>query len=349
MKKTKRTIIIMCMIACALSGCGKEKTGEGEGNKVQENQFQSSVQELKQRKNTTIFSKYLELVGNDYSEISDQYVDTITSNTELNGLTVEIHSMEKEFTELPGKWKIFYNYYDGEKESYENGILPEKLSMPYLIGENEKKKSSEILEILEREYGQYDEKYKSPFSTESNEEQIQCYQWDTVETNYGMTLTVENDRCKIIFSHELEAFDKQKILQPVYEENENLEKQYWEQMLNSYKRESVESLWDENYEEAQKNLEAMFRDGYQIKENVLEYFRVNNYAAWVWTEKLGKSASALLLDNEEEYFLVHVNFEISNEKEEKAVDDYILVGKVDENWKICNMPAVLNLLDDISF
>ena len=58
---------------------------------------------------------------------------------------------------------------------------------------------------------------------------------------------------------------------------------------------------------------------------------------------------ALLLDKEEEYFLVHVNFEISNEKEEKAVDDYILVGKVNDNWKICNMPAVLNLLDDISF
>lgn len=43
------------MIACALSGCGKEKTGEGESKKVQENQFQSSVQELKQRKNATIF------------------------------------------------------------------------------------------------------------------------------------------------------------------------------------------------------------------------------------------------------------------------------------------------------
>lgn len=57
-----------------------------------------------------------------------------------------------------------------------------------------------------------------------------------------MTLTVENDRYKITFSHELEVFDKQKILQPVYEENENLEKQYWEQMLNSYKRERVESL-----------------------------------------------------------------------------------------------------------
>lgn len=39
----------------------------------------------------------------------------------------------------------FYNYYDGEKESYENGSLPEKLSMPYLIGEG-KKKSSELLE-----------------------------------------------------------------------------------------------------------------------------------------------------------------------------------------------------------
>ena len=58
-------------------------------------------------------------------------------------------------------------------------------------------------------------------------------------------------------------------------------------------------------------------------------------------QELGKSAGALLLDKEEEYFLVHVNFEISNEKEEKAVDDYILVGKVNDNWKICNMPAVL--------
>lgn len=77
------------MIACALSGCGKEKTGEGESKKVQENQFQSSVQELKQRKNATIFSKYLELVGNNYSEISDQYVDTITSNTELDGFAIE--------------------------------------------------------------------------------------------------------------------------------------------------------------------------------------------------------------------------------------------------------------------
>lgn len=83
------------MIACALSGCGKEKTGEGESKKVQENQFQSSVQELKQRKNATIFSKYLELVGNDYSEISDQYVDTITSNTELDGFAIETHSIEK--------------------------------------------------------------------------------------------------------------------------------------------------------------------------------------------------------------------------------------------------------------
>ena len=344
----KRAIIIICMIACALSGCGKEKTGEGESKKVQENQFQSSVQELKQRKNATIFSKYLELVGNDYSEISDQYVDTITSNTELDGFAIETHSIEKEFTELPGKWKIFYNYYDGEKESYENGSLPEKLSMPYLIGEG-KKKSSEILEKLEREYGKYDEDYEIPFNTESNEEQIQCYQWDSVEANYGMTLTVENDRYKITFSHELEVFDKQKILQPVYEENENLEKQYWEQMLNSYKRERVESLWNVRYEEAQENLETMFQNGYQIKENVLECFRVNNYAAWVWTEELGKSAGALLLDKEEEYFLVHVNFEISNEKEEKAVDDYILVGKVNDNWKICNMPAVLNLLDDISF
>ena len=245
----KRAIIIICMIACALSGCGKEKTGEGESKKVQENQFQSSVQELKQRKNATIFSKYLELVGNDYSEISDQYVDTITSNTELDGFAIETHSIEKEFTELPGKWKIFYNYYDGEKESYENGSLPEKLSMPYLIGEG-KKKSSEILEKLEREYGKYDEEYEIPFNTESNEEQIQCYQWDSVEANYGMTLTVENDRYKITFSHELEVFDKQKILQPVYEENENLEKQYWEQMLNSYKRERVESLWNVRYEEA---------------------------------------------------------------------------------------------------
>lgn len=103
------------------------------------------------------------------------------------------------------------------------------------------------------------------------------------------------------------------------------------------------------YEEAQENLETMFQNGYQIKENVLECFRGNNYAAWVWTEELGKSAGALLLDKEEEYFLVHVNFEISNEKEEKAVDDYILVGKVNDKWKICNMPAVLNLLDDISF
>lgn len=120
-------------------------------------------------------------------------------------------------------------------------------------------------------------------------------------------------------------------------------------MLNSYKRERVESLWNVRYEEAQENLETMFQNGYQIKENVLECFRVNNYAAWVWTEELGKSAGALLLDKEEEYFLVHVNFEISNEKEEKAVDDYILVGKVNDNWKICNMPAVLNLLDDISF
>lgn len=119
MASEKRAIIIICMIACALSGCGKEKTGEGESKKVQENQFQSSVQELKQRKNATIFSKYLELVGNDYSEISDQYVDTITSNTELDGFAIETHSIEKEFTELPGKWKIFYNYYDGEKESYE--------------------------------------------------------------------------------------------------------------------------------------------------------------------------------------------------------------------------------------
>lgn len=103
------------------------------------------------------------------------------------------------------------------------------------------------------------------------------------------------------------------------------------------------------YEEAQENLETMFQNGYQIKENVLECFRGNNYAAWVWTEELGKSAGVLLLDKEEEYFLVHVNFEISNEKEEKAVDDYILVGKVNDKWKICNMPAVLNLLDDISF
>ena len=131
-----------------------------------------------------------------------------------------------------------------------------------------KKKSSEILEKLEREYGKYDEEYEIPFNTESNEEQIQCYQWDSVEANYGMTLTVENDRYKITFSHELEVFDKQKILQPVYEENENLEKQYWEQMLNSYKRERVERLWNVRYEEAQENLETMFQNGYQIKENV---------------------------------------------------------------------------------
>lgn len=45
------------MIACALSGAGKEKTGEGESKKVQENQFQSSVQELKQRKNANYIFK----------------------------------------------------------------------------------------------------------------------------------------------------------------------------------------------------------------------------------------------------------------------------------------------------
>ena len=38
--------------------------------------------------------------------------------------------------------------------------------MPYLIGEG-KKKSSELLEKLEREYGKYDEEYEIPFNTES--------------------------------------------------------------------------------------------------------------------------------------------------------------------------------------
>lgn len=307
------------------------------------------INENRNKKQEKMFSDYLKLTEKEYTEISDEYTDTViytSSSMNDDGTFEEMHELEKEFTDLPGEWKVHY-YYTLNPEYNETGDSSKKLTNPVVICEKERKPISEVIAALKQEYGEYQEKYKVPFNYKGEEPWF--YQWNYAEQNHAMILEEYSDYYEIVFLNRIEKFDENKVLQPVYQENKSFEKFQWNDILNSYKKEEVEDAWDENYTVKKEKLEKKIQEGYQIKETVLEYFRVNDLAAPIWIADLGKSAADLFLDKEEEFFLIRVNFNICHGEKEKNEEDYILVGKTKEGWKICNMPAILNVMDNLSF
>lgn len=291
---------------------------------------------------TTVFTYYFDNIGCDYSVLSEEYQRTEQSL----GEEIEINYMMKEFDEFLNGWYVCYVFYEGV-ESLPDGELT-KLTFTSVNYDSDdiEKTISRITEI----YRDYDEIYMYPFSICSQISSVEqmdldytTYQWNQVEDGqYSLLLTVTESELRIEFYPAMDEVSISEILEPIEIRNQGIKRNDMNLFLQGYADQVIEACKtdDQFLGELDEYLSCFQSLVTEYNEVFVDYERVNPaYVSTIFVNDFGWKASEMLFCVD--CLFVHMKFNIVVDGKEISEDEYLIVGKIDNEWKICSSPRLI--------
>lgn len=294
---------------------------------------------------TTVFTRYFDNIGCDYSVLSEEYQCTGLSLPMVE--EVKTYYMTKEFNEFLNDWYVRYVFHEGyEGEGLPDGQLT---NLMFFSADYDHDDIEETISELTDIYGNYNDVYSYPFSIypqSSTHEWMEytTYQWNQVENGKrSLLLTVAESEMWIKFYSAMDEVSISEILEPVKTRNQGIKRNDMNLYLQGYADPVIEAC--ETDDQFLGELDA-FLSGFQslntaeYNEVFVGYERVNpGYIGSIFVTDFGWNDSEMLFCVD--CLFVHMKFNIVVNGENISEDEYLIVGKLGNEWKICSSPRLL--------
>lgn len=272
----------------------EEEKSDKETTEKQEN---TSAENKKVNQQPTIFTKYLQYAGQNYTVLDDEFTEMDSHDF---GDDRFMYQYGKKFSDLPGNWYLTYVYYKG-MDWIEDGILT---GMSWSANA-ENTDLEDTKQAIEEMYGACDEFYSNPI--ENSIIPYSCYQWNNVDDNgtkYSVELiSLEEGTYYLFFNTPCHSIDKEQLMNNV---------------TNTVKSELREEFGD------------------NPKVEIQEYERISSiYASVICTDDLGMYASNLSTDEASaDYVWMDIEVQSGSQIYEENEEYNVVLYYADGEWKV---------------
>ena len=300
-------ILVIAMVGASVYFV-KEKLKGTDGSKIvsereksdketTEKQEGTSTENKKINQQPTIFTKYLQYAGQNYTVLDDEFTEMDSYDLENDQF---MYRYGTEFPDLPGEWYLFYDYYTGI-EGAEDGTLT-SASWTASEATTDLEESKQAIEEI---YGACDEFYSNPI--ENSIIPYSCYHWNDVDDN-GMEYSVELISLEegiyyLFFRVPCHSIDKKQLTNDV---------------TNAVKSELQEEF------------------GKNLKVKICEYERMSPiYASMICTDDLGMNASNLSADETSaDYVWMDIEVQSGSQIYKENEEYNVVLYYADGEWKV---------------